>query len=78
MKSLLLNSVEHNLVYGLSEEALSESTNGILGIRFIQDLDVVSLLKTSKHLDNLFVGFMSERADVLQNFGAKDLPYYGS
>ena len=50
MKPLLLSSVEHELVYGFSEEGLPESTLDVLGVTLIEYLNVVILLKQPKYL----------------------------
>lgn len=70
MKTFLLDTIKHDLVDRFSEEALPEPYDSIFWVCFIQNLNVVSLFKTSEDLKDLFVSLMPQRADMLKNSGA--------
>lgn len=66
MNSHLLGSVEHDLVDSLSQEALPEAADGILGVGLVQDLHEVSLLKGFQEVHDLLMRLVPEGADVLK------------
>jgi hypothetical protein len=65
VQALFLNSIEHDLVYGLSKEALSEAANHIFGVSLIEDLNVIKHFKDFENQEYLSVRLMPQGTDVL-------------
>ena len=75
MYPLLLRPVQHYLIYRLSEEALSEAANGVLGVGLVEDLDEVLGFEDLQEVDDLLVGLVAEGRDVLENARAEDVTH---
>lgn len=65
--AFLLCSVEHNLINSLPEETLGEPAYGVLGVRLIQYLDQISRLQYLEYVNDLLVGLMPQRTNVLKD-----------
>ena len=72
--AFLLGSVKHDLINSLSEETLGEPANGVLGVRLIQYLDQVPRLQYLEYVNDLLVGLMPQRTDVLKDHGPELVP----
>ena len=67
MQCLLLILKEHNLINALPQEILVETTEDILGVTLVQDLDKFVLLKLFQDDKDRALGFMAQRQDVAQS-----------